>query len=62
MALKRAPLPGFVPSSSGSGSRILYLWIDEAILGSVAGGWVNMSAGSLRPHILQVISAQRERP
>ena len=28
----------------------------------VVGGWVNMATGSLRPHLVRVMSAQRERP
>ena len=57
----RAPLQGFVPSSSGPGGRILYLWTEE-VLELVAGGWVNTVVGSLRPHLVRVMSAQRERP
>ena len=58
---KRAPLPGVVPSSSAPGGRILYLWTEE-VLELVVGGWVNMATGSLRPHLVRVMSAQRERP
>ena len=34
----------------------------EAILDLFVGGWVNMAAGSLRPHIVRVMSERRERP
>ena len=34
---KRAPLPGVVPSSSGPGGRILYLWTEDEVLDPVAG-------------------------
>ena len=62
MSLYEGRSPGFVPSSSGLGGRILYLWTEDASLELVVGGWVNMATGNLRPHILQVMSAQRERP
>ena len=62
MSLYESSSPGFVPSSSGPGGRILYLWTEEASLELVVGGWVNMATGNLRPHIVRVMSEHRERP
>ena len=43
MSLYDGRSPGFVPSSSGLGGRILYLWTEDASLDPVAGRWVNMA-------------------